>query len=63
MISILFGIVMFVEPGEGALALLALTAAYSLVVGLAEVIVAIGGKRLLGLSDTSTTGAGTQVSR
>lgn len=54
---------MFVEPGEGALALLALTAAYSLVVGLAEVIVAIGGKRLLGLSDTSTTGAGTQVSR
>jgi uncharacterized membrane protein HdeD (DUF308 family) len=62
-ISILFGFIMFVEPGEGALALLALIAAYSLVVGLAEVIVAIGGKRLLGLSNTCTTGAGSQVSR
>jgi uncharacterized membrane protein HdeD (DUF308 family) len=62
-ISVLFGIVMFVEPGSGALALLALIAAYSLIVGLAEVIVAIGGKRLLGLSGTSETGAGTPVSR
>lgn len=35
-------------------------AAYSLVVGLAEVIVAIGGKRLLGLSDSRTK---TPVSR
>jgi hypothetical protein len=43
--------------------LLALIAVYSLIVGLAEVMVAIGGKRLLGLSGTSTTGAGTQESR
>ena len=54
---------MFVEPGEGALTLLALIAACALIVGLAEVVVAIGGERLLGLSGTSTTGAGTQVSR
>lgn len=45
-VSILFGIVMFAKPGDGALVLLALIAAYALVVGLAEVIVAIGGKRL-----------------
>jgi uncharacterized membrane protein HdeD (DUF308 family) len=62
-ISILFGFVMFVEPGDGAIALIALIAAYSLIVGLTEVTVAIGGKRLLGLSDASATGAGTQVSR
>ena len=62
-VSVLFGIVMFIEPGEGALALLALIAAYSLIIGLAEVIVAIGGKRFLGLSDTSATGADTMVSR
>jgi len=63
LISVLFGIVMFVEPGEGALALLALIAAYSLIVGLAEVIVAIGGKHLLGLSGSSETGTDIQVSR
>jgi uncharacterized membrane protein HdeD (DUF308 family) len=63
LVSVLFGIVMFVEPGEGAIALLALIAAYSLIVGFAEVIVAIGGKRLLGLSGTSGSGADTQVSR
>jgi uncharacterized membrane protein HdeD (DUF308 family) len=62
-ISILFGFVMFVEPGDGAIALLALIAAYSLILGLAEVIVAIGGKRLLGLSGSSTTGAGARMSR
>jgi uncharacterized membrane protein HdeD (DUF308 family) len=45
-VSILFGIVMFAKPGDGALVLLALIAAYALVVGLAEVTVAIGGKRL-----------------
>jgi len=63
LVSVLFGIVMFVEPGEGAIALLALIAAYSLIVGFAEVIVAVGGKRLLGLSGTSGSGADTQVSR
>ena len=37
---------MFAKPGDGALVLLALIAVYALVVGLAEVTVAIGGKRL-----------------
>jgi uncharacterized membrane protein HdeD (DUF308 family) len=46
-VSILFGIVMFAEPGAGALVLLALIAAYMLVIGVAELTVAIGGKRLL----------------
>jgi len=45
-VSILFGIVMFVKPGDGALVLLALIAAYALIVGLAELTVAIGGKRI-----------------
>ena len=46
-VSILFGIVMFAEPGAGALVLLALIAAYMLVIGAAELTVAIGCKRLL----------------
>jgi len=46
-VSILFGIVMFAEPGSGALVLLALIAAYLLVIGVGELTVAIGGKRLL----------------
>ena len=46
-VSILFGIVMFAKPGDGALALLALIAAYALISGIAELTVAIGGKRLL----------------
>ena len=46
-VSILFAIVMFAEPGAGALVLLALIAAYMLVIGVAELTVAIGGKRLL----------------
>lgn len=45
-LSILFGIVMFAKPGAGALVLLALIAAYALIVGISELIVAIGGKRL-----------------
>jgi uncharacterized membrane protein HdeD (DUF308 family) len=45
-VSILFGIVMFAKPGDGALALLALIAAYALINGIAELTVAIGGKRL-----------------
>jgi uncharacterized membrane protein HdeD (DUF308 family) len=45
--SILFGVVMFAEPGDGALVLLALIAAYALVIGIAELVVAIGGKRIL----------------
>ncbi len=46
LVGILFGIVMFAEPGGGALILLALIAAFALVRGLAELVVAIGGKRL-----------------
>jgi uncharacterized membrane protein HdeD (DUF308 family) len=46
-VSILFGIVMFAKPGDGALVLLALIAAYALVLGVAELTVAIGGNRLL----------------
>jgi len=47
LVSILFGIVMFAKPGDGALVLLALIAAYSLVVGIAELVVAIGGPQLI----------------
>jgi uncharacterized membrane protein HdeD (DUF308 family) len=47
LVSILFGVVMFARPGDGALVVLALIAAYALVVGISELVVAIGGKRLL----------------
>ena len=47
LISIVFGIVMFAKPDAGALVLLGLIAAYALVLGVAELTVAIGGKRLL----------------
>jgi uncharacterized membrane protein HdeD (DUF308 family) len=46
-VSILFGVVMFAKPGAGALALLALIAAYALILGVAELTIAIGGKRLM----------------
>jgi uncharacterized membrane protein HdeD (DUF308 family) len=46
-ISILFGVVMFAKPGAGALVLLALIAAYALTTGIFELVVAIGGKRIL----------------
>jgi uncharacterized membrane protein HdeD (DUF308 family) len=46
LLSILFGIVMFVHPGTGALAVLALIAAYSLVIGATELVAAIGGETL-----------------
>ena len=45
--SVLFGIVMFAKPGDGALVVLALIAAFALVTGISELVVAIGGKRLL----------------
>jgi uncharacterized membrane protein HdeD (DUF308 family) len=45
--SIVFGIVMFAMPGDGALVLLALIAAFALVSGISELVVAIGGQRLL----------------
>jgi uncharacterized membrane protein HdeD (DUF308 family) len=47
LVSILFGIVMFSKPGDGALVLLALIAAFALVRGIAELVVAIGGQRLV----------------
>jgi len=46
-VSILFGVVMFAEPGAGALAVLALIAAFALVTGITEIAVAIGAKRML----------------
>jgi len=46
-VSILFGMVMFAKPGDGALVLLALIAAFALVSGISELVVAIGGQRLL----------------
>src|SRR5262249_14921831 len=53
LLSIVFGIVMFAKPGDGALVLLSLIAAYLLIVGIAELTVATGGKRLFdrGLRD------------
>lgn len=47
LVSILFGIVMFARPGDGALVLLALIAAFALVRGISELVVAIGWQRLL----------------
>jgi uncharacterized membrane protein HdeD (DUF308 family) len=46
-LSIVFGIVIFAMPGTGALVTLALIAAFALVVGISELAVAIGGKRLI----------------
>jgi uncharacterized membrane protein HdeD (DUF308 family) len=47
LVSILFGIVMFARPGAGALVTLALIAAFALISGISELVVAIGGKRLV----------------
>ena len=47
LVAILFGIVMFAKPGDGALVTLALIAAFALVTGITELVVAIGGKRLV----------------
>jgi len=46
LVSILFGIVMFAKPGDGALVTLALIAAFALITGIAQVVVAIGGTHL-----------------
>jgi uncharacterized membrane protein HdeD (DUF308 family) len=62
-VSILFGIVMFAKPGAGAIAVLGLIAAYALIVGLAEVTVAIGGERVFGFSDERYANASPQASR
>jgi uncharacterized membrane protein HdeD (DUF308 family) len=47
LVSILFGIVMFAKPGDGALVTLALIAAFALISGISELVVAIGGRRLV----------------
>jgi uncharacterized membrane protein HdeD (DUF308 family) len=47
LVSIAFGIVIFAKPGTGALVTLALIAAFALVTGITELVVAIGGKRLV----------------
>ena len=47
LVSIMFGIVIFSKPGAGALAVLALIAAFALVTGVSQLVVAIGGKQLL----------------
>jgi uncharacterized membrane protein HdeD (DUF308 family) len=47
LVSILFGIVMFAKPGDGAIVLLALIAAFGLARGITELVVAIGGERLV----------------
>jgi uncharacterized membrane protein HdeD (DUF308 family) len=56
-LSIAFGVVMFAKPGAGALAVLALIAAYAIIIGLSELTVAIGGKRVFGMSDERYTDA------
>ena len=47
LVSIVFGIVIFAKPGAGALAVLGLIAAFGLVTGISELVVAIGGEKLL----------------
>jgi uncharacterized membrane protein HdeD (DUF308 family) len=46
LLSIVFGIVIFAKPGAGALAVLALIAAFALVTGVGELVVAIGGQKI-----------------
>ena len=57
LVSILFGIIMFAKPGDGALVLLALIAAFSLVFGITELIVAIGGPHIIRRQVQSATRA------
>jgi uncharacterized membrane protein HdeD (DUF308 family) len=47
LLSIVFGVVMFAKPGDGAIVLLALIAAFSLVTGVSELAVAFGGRKLI----------------
>jgi uncharacterized membrane protein HdeD (DUF308 family) len=47
LVSIVFGIVVFAAPGAGALAVLALIAAFALVTGVSELVVAVAGEKLL----------------
>ena len=47
LVAIVFGIVIFAEPGAGALAVLGLIAAFALVTGISELVVSIAGGKLL----------------
>jgi uncharacterized membrane protein HdeD (DUF308 family) len=47
LVAIAFGVVMFANPSDGALVLLSLIAAFALIVGITELVVAIGGKRIV----------------
>ena len=47
LVAIVFGIVIFAEPGAGALAVLGLIAAFSLVTGIIELVASIAGEKLL----------------
>jgi uncharacterized membrane protein HdeD (DUF308 family) len=47
LVAIVFGIVIFAEPGAGALAVLGLIAAFALVTGMIELVVSIAGEKLL----------------
>jgi uncharacterized membrane protein HdeD (DUF308 family) len=62
LVSILFGIVIFAKPGDGALVVLALIAAFALINGISELVVAIGGKRLLESGLTRTLAPKPQAS-
>jgi uncharacterized membrane protein HdeD (DUF308 family) len=53
--AIVFGIVIFAKPGAGALAVLALIAAFALVTGISELVIAIGGGKLLERTALKTT--------
>jgi uncharacterized membrane protein HdeD (DUF308 family) len=57
LLSVMFGLVMFVKPGAGALVLLALIAAFALVKGITELVVAIGGGRIMKREFDHLTGA------
>ncbi|HVN62907.1 MAG TPA: DUF308 domain-containing protein [Gaiellaceae bacterium] len=47
LVSIVFSVVIFAKPGAGALAVLALIAAFALVTGVCQLVIAIGGEELL----------------
>ena len=47
LVSIAFGVVMFANPNDGALVVLALISAFFLIAGITELVVAIGGKRMV----------------
>ena len=46
-VAILFGIAMFAEPGDDALVVLSLIAAFALVTGVTEIVFAVGAKRMV----------------